>query len=108
MGAAVTGRNAETVYRDKQSGKRVEGGAAELEALEESRKKPKSEAPAWGGGIAQVGIPPYPAYDITAVAMGRLNRLKCHVALVTSEVLVVTAHLVLHLRACKKRRIVET
>ena len=54
MGTDVTGRHAETVYRDKQSGKRVEGGAAELEALEESRKKPKSEAPAWGGGIAQV------------------------------------------------------
>ncbi len=53
LGAAA-GRNAETVYRDKQSGKRVEGGAAELEALEESRKKPKSETPAWGGGIAQV------------------------------------------------------
>ncbi|CAL8471408.1 g10950 [Coccomyxa elongata] len=54
MGAEVTGRHAETVYRDKQSGKRVEGGAAELEALEESRKKPKAEAPAWGGGIAQM------------------------------------------------------
>lgn len=54
MGTEVTGRHAETVYRDKQSGKRVEGGAAELEALEESRKKPKAEAPAWGGGIAQV------------------------------------------------------
>ncbi|BDA46790.1 probable BUD13 homolog [Coccomyxa sp. Obi] len=54
MGAEVTGRHAETVYRDKQSGKRVEGGAAELEALEESRKKPKAETPAWGGGIAQM------------------------------------------------------
>ncbi len=56
MGTEVTGRHAETVYRDKQSGKRVEGGAAELEALEESRKKPKAETPAWGGGIAQVPL----------------------------------------------------
>lgn len=54
MEADVSGRNAETVYRHKQSGKRVEGGAAELEALEESLKKPKAETPAWGGGIAQV------------------------------------------------------
>lgn len=52
LDASVTGRNAETVYRDRKSGKRVD--AEELAALEQAEKKPKSETPVWGGGIAQV------------------------------------------------------
>ncbi len=53
MDADKTGRSAKTVYRDKEKGTRLEGGAEELKALQDA-KKPKHEKPAWGGGIAQV------------------------------------------------------
>ena len=52
LGADESGRGAATVYRDRASGKRVT--ADELAAAAEKEKKPKSETPAWGGGIAQV------------------------------------------------------
>lgn len=51
MDAGVSGRGAETVYRDKE-GRRVEGPDALAAAAE--AEKPKHEKPAWGGGIAQV------------------------------------------------------
>ena len=51
LGAERSGRGAETVHRDKASGRRV--GADELAAAAEAAQKPKSETPAWGGGIAQ-------------------------------------------------------
>ena len=50
MEAGVSGRGAETVYRDKE-GRRVEGPEALAAAAE--AEKPKHEKPAWGGGIAQ-------------------------------------------------------
>lgn len=53
LDADKTGRSAKTVYRDKEKGTRLEGGAEELKALQDA-KKPKHEKPAWGGGIAQV------------------------------------------------------
>ncbi len=53
LDAEKTGRAAKTVYRDKEMGTRLEGGAEELQALNEA-KKPKHEKPSWGGGIAQV------------------------------------------------------
>ncbi len=53
LDAEKTGRAAKTVYRDKEKGTRLEGGAEELQALQEA-KKPKHEKPSWGGGIAQV------------------------------------------------------
>ena len=53
LDADKTGRAAKTVYRDKEKGTRLEGGAEELQALQEA-KKPKHEKPSWGGGIAQV------------------------------------------------------
>ena len=53
LDAEKTGRSAKTVYRDKEKGTRLEGGAEELKALQDA-KKPKHEKPAWGGGIAQV------------------------------------------------------
>ena len=53
LDAEKTGRAAKTVYRDKEMGTRLEGGAEELHALNEA-KKPKHEKPSWGGGIAQV------------------------------------------------------
>ncbi len=53
LDAEKTGRAAMTVYRDKEKGTRLEGGAEELKALQEA-KKPKHEKPSWGGGIAQV------------------------------------------------------
>lgn len=40
------------MYRDR-AGKRV--SADELAAAQAAERKPKSETPAWGGGIAQVG-----------------------------------------------------
>lgn len=53
LDAEKTGRAAKTVYRDKEMGTRLEGGAEELQAQLEA-KRPKHEKPAWGGGIAQV------------------------------------------------------
>ncbi|CAK0785350.1 hypothetical protein CVIRNUC_008557 [Coccomyxa viridis] len=53
LDADKTGRSAKTVYRDKEKGTRLEGGAEELKALQDA-KKPKHEKPAWGGGIAQM------------------------------------------------------
>ena len=52
LGTAESGRGAGTVYRDRASGKRV--SADELAAAAARERKPKSETPAWGGGIAQV------------------------------------------------------
>ena len=50
------------MYRDKEKGTRLEGGAEELKALQDA-KKPKHEKPAWGGGIAQVPtLPTMPLY----------------------------------------------
>ena len=57
LDAGKTGRAAQTVYRDKEKGTRLEGGAEELQALQEA-KKPKHEKPSWGGGIAQVHLFP--------------------------------------------------
>ena len=53
MDAGVSGRGAETVYRDKE-GRRVEGPEALAAAAE--AEKPKHEKPAWGGGIAQARV----------------------------------------------------
>lgn len=53
LDAEKTGRAAKTVYRDKEKGTRLGGGAEELAALQEA-KRPKHEKPSWGGGIAQV------------------------------------------------------
>ena len=53
LDAEKTGRAAKTVYRDKEKGTRLEGGAEELAALQKA-KRPKHEKPSWGGGIAQV------------------------------------------------------
>ena len=53
MEAGVSGRGAETVYRDKE-GRRVEGPEALAAAAE--AEKPKHEKPAWGGGIAQARL----------------------------------------------------
>ena len=53
MEAGVSGRGAETVYRDKE-GRRVEGPEALAAAAEAA--KPKHEKPAWGGGIAQARL----------------------------------------------------
>ena len=53
------------MYRDKEKGTRLEGGAQELQALQEA-KKPKHEKPSWGGGIAQVCLFPMSQFSICA------------------------------------------
>ena len=53
------------MYRDKEKGTRLEGGAEELKALQDA-KKPKHEKPAWGGGIAQVPTLPTMPQRISA------------------------------------------
>ena len=59
MQAASGSRNAATVYRNAETGARMT--KEEYEALEKKtfdKKKPVYEAPAWGGGVRQVGIMP--------------------------------------------------
>ncbi len=52
LDASVSGRNAQTVHRDRATGKRMT--EEEMSTQQKEKEKPKSEAPAWGGGIAQV------------------------------------------------------
>ncbi|DBA86072.1 hypothetical protein WJX77_002076 [Trebouxia sp. C0004] len=50
LGVQLTGRGADTVYRDK-TGKRV--SLEEIKAQQDAAKKPVAETPEWGGGMAQ-------------------------------------------------------
>ena len=69
MQAATGSRHAETVYRDKETGRqmsREEFEAAQQAATE--KKKPQYEVPEWGGGVRQASRFSLPAEDINPSA----------------------------------------